>query len=78
MSHPVEADGRSVVILRRSGHRFEVVDSGLLSYDGQMLEFPSGYCITDEELSKFQPVVDGNLTPECKDFDCFVVVDDVH
>lgn len=56
MHHPAHVDGRSLVLLQRAGHRFAVVDSGLLSYDGENLELPSGRRIAEEELGKFMAV----------------------
>ncbi|MEX0653368.1 MAG: hypothetical protein WD151_04505 [Phycisphaeraceae bacterium] len=76
MHHPAHVDGRSLVLLKRTGHRFAVVDSGLLSHDGENLELPSGHRITDDELGKFQSVISSNRIPECAGFDFYVVVDD--
>jgi hypothetical protein len=74
MHHPAHVEGRSLVLLQRAGHRYAVLDSGLLSHDGECLELPSGRRITDDELDKFQSVIGGNRIPECAGFDFYVII----
>lgn len=75
MAYPTDVDARSLIILKRTGYRFEPIDSGVLGYDGDNLELPSGRRITDDELQSFQPVTDDNRIHGCSGFDFFVIVD---
>jgi hypothetical protein len=75
MHHPAHIDGRSVVILRR-GRGFHVLESGMLSYDGQTLtlgEDESRRVFTDDELQSLMPVAEGSRIPECRGFDFFLL-----
>jgi hypothetical protein len=76
MHHPAHIDGRSVVILRQGRRGFHVLESGLLSYDGQTLtlgEDESRRVFTDDELRSLMPVVEGSRIPECHGFDFFLL-----
>ncbi len=79
MHHPAHIDGRSVVILRQGRRRgFHVLESGMLSHDGQTLTLGAGESrrvFTDDELQSLQPVVEGSRIPECRGFDFFLLVD---
>jgi hypothetical protein len=76
MYHPAHIDGRSVVILRQGCRGFQVLESGILSYDGQTLwlgEKGSRRALTDDELQSLMPVAGGSRIPECRGFDFFVL-----
>ena len=76
MLHPAHIDGRSVVILRQGRRGFHVLESGMLSYDGQTLtlgEDESRRVFTDDELQSLMPVVEGSRIPECRGFDFFLL-----
>ncbi|MEJ7640042.1 MAG: hypothetical protein WKF75_19260 [Singulisphaera sp.] len=76
MHHPTHIDGRSVVILRQGRRGFHVVESGMLSYDGQTLtlgEDESRRVFSDDELQSLMPVVEASRIPECRGFDFFVL-----
>ncbi len=76
MHHPAHIDGRSAVILRHGRRGFHVLESGILSYDGQTLtlgEDESRRVFTDDELQSLMPVVEGSRIPECRGFDFFLL-----
>jgi hypothetical protein len=76
MYHPAHIDGRSVVILRQGRRGFHVLESGMLSYDGQTLTLGEGKSrrvFTDDELRSLMPVVDGCRISECSGFDVFLL-----
>jgi hypothetical protein len=76
MHHPAHIDGCSVVILRQGRRGFHVLESGMLSYDGQTLtlgEDDSRRVFTDGELQSLMPVVEGSRIPECRGFDFFLL-----
>ena len=76
MHHPAHIDGCSVVILRQGRRGFHVLESGMLSYDGQTLtlgEDESRRVFTDDELQSLMPVVEGSRIPECRGFDFFLL-----
>jgi hypothetical protein len=76
MHHPAHIDGCSVVILRQGWRGLHVLESGMLSYDGQTLtlgEDQSRRVFTDDELQSLMPVVEGSRIPECRGFDFFLL-----
>jgi hypothetical protein len=78
MHHPAHIDGRSVVLLRQGRRGFHVLESGMLSYDGQTLTLGEGESrrvFTDDELQSLWPVVEGSRIPECRGFDFFLLSD---
>jgi hypothetical protein len=77
MHHPAHIDGRSVVILRQVRRGFHVLESGILSYDGQTLtlgEDKSRRTFSDDEVQSLMPVVEGSRIPECHGFDFFLLL----
>jgi hypothetical protein len=78
MHHPAHIDGRSVVILRQGRWGFQVLESGILSYDGQMLWLGEGRprrALTDDELQSLMPVAGGSRIPECRGSDFFLLAE---
>jgi hypothetical protein len=78
MLHPTHVDGRTVVILRQGRLGFHVVESGLLSYDGESLWLGEGECsrvLTDEECAAITLVGTKNRIWECQGFDFFVLTE---
>jgi hypothetical protein len=76
MHHPAHIDGRSVVILRQGRRGFRVLESGILSYDGQTLSLGEGESrrvFSDDEWHSLMPVAAGSRIPECRDFDFFLL-----
>jgi hypothetical protein len=79
--HPVEADGCGLVILAESRSplsiKYKVLESGVLSYDGKVLnlEFEGGgtRVITEEEQRYMLNVTPSNKIPECAGFDFFIL-----
>lgn len=82
MLHPIEVDGRTVVIMRRSsrwlGSQFVVEASGRLEFDGEMLTLVGSNVqrdITKEELASLMTVKPDSLITECCGYDYFLVLD---
>lgn len=82
MLHPIEVDGRTLVILRRSsrwlGSQFIVETSGRLEFDGETLTLVGDnvqWDITKEELASLMTVKPDTLIAECRGFDLFLVLD---
>ena len=76
MHQPAHIDGRSVVILRQGRRGFHILESGMVSYDGQTLTLGEGESrrvFTDDELQSLMPVVEGSRIPECSGFDFFLL-----
>jgi hypothetical protein len=77
MYHPSEVDGSSLVVLRQTRLGFEIVESGILCYDGETLRLetvPNGWRIIDDaECSNYRYVGPENRIPECQGFDLFVI-----
>jgi hypothetical protein len=78
MYHPSEIDGCSLVVLRPTALGFEIIESGILSYDGEALRLetlPNGWrLIDDAESNEFRYVGPENRIPECQGFDLFVIL----
>lgn len=84
MHHPAHIDGCNLIILRQIHGllcaRFEVLESGWLSYDGEtlMLESDRGdqpRVFTEEEQKRILTVSAGNKISECAGYRLFVLHD---
>ncbi len=82
MLHPIEVDGRTLVILRRSsrwlGSQFIIESSGRLEHDGETLTLVGDNMqrnISDEELAGLMTVKPDSLIAECRGFDFFLVLE---
>jgi hypothetical protein len=85
MSQSAHIDGCSLVILRsrrqffRAG--FEIVESGVLSYDGKVLELESvdgssRRIVTEVEQSQIALVTEKSAIPECAGYRLFILLRD--
>ncbi len=79
---PIEVDGRTLVILRRSsrwlGSQFIVETSGRLEHDGETLTLVGSKVqrnISDDELASLMTVKPDTLIAECRGYDYFLVLD---
>ena len=76
MYQPAHIDGRTVVILRREGHRYTIVESGRLQFDGEDLSLTDGEStrlFSNAECNLLMLVVSDNRIPECRCFDFFLM-----
>ena len=76
MYHPAHIDGRTVVVLRREGHSYSIVESGRLEFNGEDLSLVNGdfkRLFTDDEMSLLKLFVAGNRIPQCEGFDLFLI-----
>jgi hypothetical protein len=80
MFHPVDVDGRSLVVLRRwkrlLGSQFTVVASGRLEHDGETLTLVGNddrRAVSDQELRDFMVVNPDTQIAECRGFDLFLI-----
>jgi hypothetical protein len=76
MLYPAHIDGCSVVILRQLRHGFQVVERGVLTFDGEKLSLGEGQLqrvFTDNERDSLMPVAANSRIPECQGFDFFVL-----
>ena len=82
MYPPAHIDGLGLVILRQNdglfGRRFEVVESGWLSYDGETLTFESDRGdqpreVNDSERAQILDVSSANRIAECNGYDLFIL-----
>jgi hypothetical protein len=83
MYHPVDVDGRRLILLASKpgcfAVGFRVITAGWLSQDGERLILLDSsnrelMVITDEHLAQMLPVVPGNKILECSGYDFFIVV----
>ncbi len=78
MHQPAHVDGCSVVVLRQGRHGFNVVESGILSFDGDSLTLGEGEArraFSDGELASLMHVTPNSRIPECRGFDFFVLAE---
>jgi hypothetical protein len=76
MYSPAHVDGSAVVILRQKPFGYSQAESGMLSYDGEVMELASekgSRSFGEDELTQLQPVTVENRIPACKGFDYFLV-----
>lgn len=77
---PAHIDGCTVIILRRRGRGFHVVEQGMLSHDGDSLSLVGTETerpFSEAELNSLKLVVEGNRIPECQGFTFFMLGDDI-
>ena len=76
MLFPTYLDGCSVVVLRQGVFGFRVVESGILSYDGEDLWLTlseTRRVLSTNELGSLRPVLATSKIPECRGFDFFLL-----
>ena len=76
MYNAAHIDGRTVVVLRREGRGYSIVESGRLEFNGEDLSLVNGdfkRLFTDDEMSLLKLVVAGNRIPQCEGFDLFLI-----
>lgn len=79
MHHPAHVDGCSVVVLRQGRRGFQVVESGILLFDGEALALGEGESrrpFSEGELEALMHVTPNSHIPECRGFDFFVLTAD--
>jgi hypothetical protein len=79
MYHGTDIDGRTLVFIRRTRFSFEVVESGLLSHDGEsvLLSKDGGERpLKETEMAQILNVTAENRIAACRGFDLFVIVQD--
>ncbi|HVJ85816.1 MAG TPA: hypothetical protein VM452_09250 [Caulifigura sp.] len=72
MHYPPHIDGRTVVVLSRAVLGYRIIESGILSYDGESLTLvgeTSRRLFTDAELASVLDVTPDNRIPQCRGFD---------
>lgn len=81
---PHHLDGCSIVILRECsgwlGSRFEVVESGMLSYDGDCLTLEAEHSderrvFTEAEQERILDVSENNRIRECEGYRLFLLLE---
>jgi hypothetical protein len=76
MHQPAHVDGCSVVILRRTHLGYVIIDSGLLSFDGETLTLGEGDAarvVSHAELRALLTVAQDSRISACRGFDFFVL-----
>lgn len=76
MYQPAHIDGRTVVVLRRKGLRYTIMENGTLAFDGEELSLVFGgnrRLFTDAEIALLKLVDPGNRILQCKGFDFFSI-----
>ena len=76
MYQPIHIDGRSIVVLRKAHLGYRVIESGVLSFDGETLTLGEGNAarvVSDAELGALMPVSSDSRINECRGFDFFVL-----
>ncbi len=79
MYHGTQIDGCTLVFVRRTFLDFNVVESGLLSFDGESVWLASDggeRPLNETELAQILDVTAENKIAACRGFDLFVIVQD--
>jgi hypothetical protein len=79
LNSPAHLDGCTIVVLRAQGWSFRIVESGRLSFDGQVLTLVGDggeRSFSDTEAEALILVTTENQIPECQGFDFFLIAED--